>query len=288
MSVIWKQNGKTFLSGKSPKLKLSDKGNLNETNGFQSSFIKPVAIAMIEEFLMPLDRHFDSGFGATADSFHQAAKALDTDSHKNGFGLNSSRLPVFYLYRHANELYLKSVLTILHRRFCSTFPNVRTDFPAITVDGKPKRIFQVHSIRHLYRQFRNILNDNASQIVAIAKTDWTAVPEELDASVDLINDADESSTMFRYPITLDPENDAKKSSFKRIYPEDAVAAAHYRTENNLPGIKVLALENNDGEIVETFIHDENAMPDVFVALKHLAETLSGAQFGMRYELLNAR
>jgi hypothetical protein len=244
---------------------------------------------MFEEFLMPLDRHFDSGFGATADSFHDAAKALDTDQHKNGFGLNSSRLPVFYLYRHANELYLKSVLTILHRRFCSTFPKARADdFPMIDVEGKPTRIFRVHSIRHLYLQFRRTLDDHASEITAAARTDWTAVPKELDELVDLINDADESSTMFRYPITLDPQNDAKKSSFKRVRLKDAVTEAHHRTENQLPGIKVLALKNDDGEIVETFIHDANAMPDVFAALKCLAETLSGVQFGMRYELLDAR
>lgn len=244
---------------------------------------------MIEEFLMSLDRHFDSGFGATANSFHEAAKALDSDSHKYGFGLNSSRLPVLYLYRHANELYLKSVLTILHRRFCSTFPSVRNDdFPTIDIEGKSKRIFQVHSFLHLYRQFRLVLRDNAAQITAVAKTDWTAVPEELDKMIDLINDADESSTMFRYPVTLDPMNDAKKSSFKRIEPSDAVAEAHRRTENGLPGIKVLALKNDDDEIVETFIHDDSAMVDVLEALKHVAETLSGAQFGMRYELVRAR
>jgi hypothetical protein len=243
---------------------------------------------MIEEFLMPLDRHFDSGFGATADSFHDAAKALDDDAHKQGFGLNSSRLPVFYLYRHANELYLKSVLTVIHRRFSSSFPTFKKDdFPSIDVDGKAQLIFRVHSIQHLYRQFRTLLKDNASGIAAIAKTDWTALPKELDGIVDLINDADESSTMFRYPITLDPQNDVKKSAFKRIDPQDAVASVSHRMENKQPGVKILALKDDDGDIIETFIHDENAMSDVFEALKKLAETLSGAQFGLRYELLNA-
>jgi hypothetical protein len=241
---------------------------------------------MIEEFLMPLDRHFDAGFGATADSFHDAAKALDTDEHKRGFGLNSSRLPVFYLYRHANELYLKSVLTMLHRRFCSQFPRIkRDDFPSITVEGKAKRIFQVHSILHLYEAFRTLLNDTAGQIKALGKTDWTQVPEGVDKMVELINDADEASTMFRYPVTLDPLNDAKKSSFKRIHPADAVAEAHYRTDQKMPGVKILALKNDDGELVETFIHDEQPMPEVFNALKQLAEILSGAQFGMGYEFL---
>jgi hypothetical protein len=244
---------------------------------------------MIEELLMPLDQHFDSGFGATAGSFHDAAKSLDVDEHRNGFGINSSRLPVFYLYRHANELYLKSILTTLHRRFYSTFPRVRADdFPKISVDGKSKTIFQVHSIRHLYREFRSLITNKASQIKIAAKTDWTNVPQQLDGLIDLINGADDSSTMFRYPMTLDPLTDAKKSSFKRIQVEDAIAEAHHRSENGMPGIKVLALKNDDGEIVDTFIHDDNAMIEVFDALKQVAETLSGAQFGMRYEFLKTR
>ena len=244
---------------------------------------------MIEEFLMPLDRHFDSGFGATAGSFHEAAKTLDTDDHKDGFGLNGSYLPVFYLYRHAIELYLKSVLTILHRRLSPKYPNIQSDdFPIVDVNGKQKRIFNVHSILHLYRQFCNVLSMNATQIATIAKTDWTAIPENIDKMVNIINDADESSCMFRYPITFNPETDAKKSSFKCIHPEDAIASTHRRTKDERPGVLILALQNDDGEIVETFIHDDNLMPEVFAALKHLAETLSGVHFGMRYEMLNAR
>ncbi len=228
------------------------------------------------------------GFGATAGSFYEAAKELSNDAHQDGFGLNSSRLPVFYLYRHAIELYLKSVLTILHRRFSSSYPNVQVgDFPAIDVNGKQLRIFQVHSIRHLYRQFCANLSINASQIKAIARTDWNAIPEKLDGLVDVIDDADESSCMFRYPISLNPETDAKKSSYKRISPEDAIALAHRRVENKLPGIQILALQNDGGEIVETFIHDDNVMPEVFAALKSLAETLSGAQLGLRHEMLSA-
>ena len=244
---------------------------------------------MIQEFLMPLNRHFDSGFGATADSFHDAAKALDIEEHKFGFGLNRSRLPVFYLYRHATELYLKSILTILHRRFCSSFPNVRQDdFPAIQISGKAKRIFDVHSLSHLYRELRTILDKNAAQIKSTAKTDWTSVPVEIDGMISLINDADESSAMFRYPVTLDPANDAKKSAFKKVDPEQAISAAKNRDISGKPGVKILALTNDDDEIVEMFMHDSDAMLDVFDALKHVTERLSGAHVGMRYEFLNTQ
>lgn len=244
---------------------------------------------MIEEFFMPLGHQFDSGFGATACAFHDAEKAIDTQEHRFGFGLNSNRLPVFYLYRHANELYFKSILTILHRRFGSLYPRVkRDDFPAINVGGKSKKIFQVHSICDLYREFRGMLSNHAADIKGLAKTDWTDVPEGLDDLVNLIDDADKASTMFRYPMTLDPSNDAKKSSFKTIHPVAAVAEAHARTAAGKPGIKLLALKNDDDEIVETFIHDDEPMQDVFEALKELSNTLSGAHFGMLNEFLYSR
>jgi len=244
---------------------------------------------MIEEFLMPLERQFDSGFGATANAFHEAAKAIDTEEHSFGFGLSRSRLPVFYLYRHANELYLKSILTILHRRLGPHYPRIKNDdFPAITVEGKSKRIYDVHSILYLYSEFRGMLSNNASFIKSIGKTDWTDVPDGLDEIAELIDNADKASTMFRYPITLDTLNDAKKSSFKAIHPVAALAETHVRTDAGKPGVFIVAVENDDGEIVNTFIHDEDPMPDVFEALKELSNTLAGAQFGMLTEFLDYR
>ncbi|RXU06233.1 hypothetical protein B1F69_00065, partial [Pseudomonas syringae] len=60
--------------------------------------------------MLPLDRHFDSGFGAVADSFRDAADALEDTPTLN------THLPVSFLYRHAIELFLKSAIIILHRK----------------------------------------------------------------------------------------------------------------------------------------------------------------------------
>ncbi len=236
---------------------------------------------------MPPDRHFDSGFGATADSFHSAAEVLDSGEHKCGLGLSSSKLPVMYLYRHANELYLKSILTILHRRFSSGFPQVRqNDFPLIAVNGKSLPVFTVHSISHLYRQIHTLLEANSKQIRSIGKTDWSTVLNGVDELIKLIDDTDKTSTIFRYPMTRDPLNDAKKSSFKPISQDAAVAEAHCRTNQKMPGVKILALKNEHDEITETFIHDENPMAEVAEALKQLVGVLSCTQFGMLREFMN--
>ncbi|PPD43521.1 MAG: hypothetical protein CTY16_13260 [Methylobacter sp.] len=233
---------------------------------------------MFTEFLKPLECQFDSGFGATANTFHEAAKALDIEEHQSGFGLNRSRLPVLYLYRHANELYLKSIITILHRRLAAHYPNIDTsDFPVI---DNNKKIFNVHSIGDLYQEFRNILTKNATSIKTIGKTDWVNVPKGLDELVKLIDDADEKSVMFRYPFTLNTANDIKKSSFKNIHPNKAIDEMQ-----NESGKFIIAMTNDDGEIVNTFIHDKDAMHDVFEALKELSDILLGVQLGILAEFV---
>ena len=62
---------------------------------------------------MPLHRHFDGGFGAIGDAFKEAGDQLGkspiNDIHKH--------LPLAYLYRHAIEMYLKSMIVIIHKKF---------------------------------------------------------------------------------------------------------------------------------------------------------------------------
>lgn len=61
----------------------------------------------------PIDEHFDKGFGAVADSFHEAGDALlDSECTKN---ILNGHLPVSFLFRHAIELYLKGSILILHK-----------------------------------------------------------------------------------------------------------------------------------------------------------------------------
>ncbi len=155
---------------------------------------------MIEQFLMPLDHQFDSGFGSIANAFYEAANAIDIEEYQDGFGLSRSRLPIFYLYRHANELYLKSIITILHRHFGQHYPSIDIkDFPKITNPSKPNKpleIYTVHSIKLLYDEFLRILSNKAKSINKLGKTDWANVPDGLDEMVKLIEDADKKATCF--------------------------------------------------------------------------------------------
>jgi len=243
---------------------------------------------MFKEFFLPLDRQFDSGFMSTAEAFHEAAKAIDTDNKGSGFGMSGSRLPVFYLFRHAIELYFKSILTIMHRRFNPSYPHInREDFPTVSIGSKRKKIFQVHSIRDLYNEFLDMLKRNETDIKEIGKTDWTDVPDELSRWVTIIDEADKASTMFRYPFTTDPATDKMKSAFKAIHPVAVATEAHARSDDGSPGLKIMALRNDNNETVEAFVRDDEPMSDAYDALRQLADMLTGVNLGVLCEFVES-
>ena len=80
-------------------------------------------------------------------------------------------------------------------------------FPAIEDGTKAKKNFQVHSLGLLYGAFRAALAEHAKIMIELEKSDWTQVPSNINALIDLIEKSDTPSTMFRYPMPLDPATD---------------------------------------------------------------------------------
>lgn len=104
---------------------------------------------MFHYLLTPLNKHYDYGFGATADSFMDAAKLLANTTPREQ-GLNQ-HLPVRFLYRHATERYLKSGIIIFHRKFKLNFGGLSHDGePKVRVKNRWKQMYSIHSIGALY------------------------------------------------------------------------------------------------------------------------------------------
>ena len=244
---------------------------------------------MFNEFFLPLDRQFDSGFMSTANAFHEAAKALDKEGKQFALGMSGGRLPILYLFRHAIELHFKSILIILHRRFGPSYPDIsRKDFPTVSIGSKQKQLFEVQSIRKLCDEFLVLLKKHETMIKKIVKTDWIDVPDDLNKWVTTIDKADRASTMFRYPFTTDPATDSMKSAFKSLDPTAVAAKANARRSDDSPGLMIFALKNDKNEIVETFVRDDEAMGEVYNALKQLADMLIGVNLGLLRELVERK
>ena len=244
---------------------------------------------MLEQNFLPLREQFDDGFGSVADGFRDAAKVLNGAENQNGFGLSFTKLPIYFLNRHAIELFLKGIIVILHRRFHPGYPSSGLDSnPTIVSGTKQKQLYHVHDLRLLYDTFTSQITSNAAAIrasamsEASAMSDWTAIPAELDEWITQINDADSRSTMFRYPVSADSQLDMEKSSFKQAAPTDVAAAM---ADETIPPQFVLAVKNDDNETVDTYVHDRDPLSNVADALQQCADLLSGTHYGLMADLV---
>ncbi len=236
---------------------------------------------MFRYMFLPLNEHVDGGLGATGDAFLEAAKSLsETKTEKpNIFNVH---LPLNFLYRHAIELYLKSIIVTLHRALRIPFgeqsPNSE---PMILVNEKWQTIFRVHSVGTLFKYMVNLIIQNKETISSRARTDWSAVPSDLKEWIEIIEAADSSGTYFRYPSIKNPAEDAAKSSWKEESPGEIFSKMG-------PGekyMKAFLLFDAEEELIGSYRYDDSLMTEeVSSVLRETAEMLSGAHAGIRAEI----
>ncbi|WP_095139516.1 hypothetical protein [Pseudomonas sp. Irchel s3a10] len=231
--------------------------------------------------LLPLEQHYDSGFGAVADSFKNAADSLNDSTNPSAF---NSHLPVSFLYRHAIELYLKSAIITLHRKFSIPYGDQPSSSePTVMVGQRRKPLYNVHGLGPLYTQLCALLNQEADTLAQVPRTDWT-LPPELDGWIAAIEATDSSSTYFRYPVTKDADLDGKKSTMQR---EDA-AKLFERMHSGGPPVKALLMVNDDYEVVESFTHNDINAKALLIILKEASEVFHGLHAMMSYTLAGGR
>ena len=102
----------------------------------------------------PPQTHYDFGLGFTAGNFHDAAKLLK----KNESELLDGASPICYLYRHAIELFLKSLIYILHKKYRILFaPEFSLQNPGIrSKKGEYISMSKTHDVAFLYGRFSSL------------------------------------------------------------------------------------------------------------------------------------
>ncbi|MBV6325562.1 hypothetical protein [Duganella violaceipulchra] len=232
--------------------------------------------------MMPLDEHFDRGFGAVADSFKDAADALHVPGQPTSF-LNA-HLPVSFLYRHAIELFLKSVIIIFHRKLTLPYgepPGIAE--PQVLVAGKWKPMYNVHAVMPLFAYVRKLFADQADYLRSNTTTDWS-LPAELDEWIDDIDATDSSSTFFRYPVTRHGDQDKKKSAIQRDSPDSLISAI---SANQGP-VKMFLFTDQADQIVDTYSFKNGDSVAMIATLRRTAEALSDCHAALVGELTGGR
>jgi hypothetical protein len=228
---------------------------------------------------LPLDEQYDSGFGVTADAFHEAANLLAA-----GPLFLNQNMPIGFLLRHAIELYLKSVVLVLHRRLNIPWSKTaRNNDPWIRIGGKDRPLFNTHGIADLYGYVAGLFRRYQRDLDATTTTDWeSAFTPEIEEFIRVIDSADISSTLFRYPVSGNDSLDAEKSSVKR-YTLDELAALPHLAPGVAPMKAVITYDDND-EVVATYAMDHSAIESVHKALTAVTEHFSTLHFAVRMEL----
>lgn len=227
---------------------------------------------------LPFAQHYDGGFGATADAFKSAGDALRKRRKKRE--LFNTHLPAFFLYRHAIELYFKSIIIVLSRRLAKAQKMPPPKVIYIEARGKRKPITSAHSIGDLYQHFKKLLNDNWPIFKPLCGTDWSQIPFEWENWIKTIEDHDPGGTLLRYPTSSKPEIDSLKDSFKKA---DIRAITAKMQPGNSPQVGFIFVGNND-TINEAFLMAETVLPELSTALYTAVGALSGAHCGIRIEL----
>lgn len=231
-------------------------------------------------YFLPFNLHVDLGFGATADSYKDSAEIILKSFENSKSTLE--QLPLCFLFRHSIELYLKSMIIVLHHGLTVPYEeNSSKEDPRILINGKAKRLFTEHSIVNLFEYFHRMVLEKSAMLSEIARTDWTEIPEDLVNAIRRIEQFDAKSSYFRYPVSQGRKIDNEKSAFKEVQFDEIVSIA--KKINEKATMTYMQMDENEVP-VQTFLYDNHQELEILEDLKLAAKTLSGAHLGLRVEL----
>jgi hypothetical protein len=225
--------------------------------------------------ITPPNTHYDNGLGITADSFLSAAKIL-----KDNDETNNEILPLCYLQRHAIELYLKSFIVILHKRYNVSYGSeYSTEKPAIYLNNKWVSLSEIHNILNLYEHFLTVYTTVLDKLPTT--TDWS-LPDDIKKQINLISGSDPKSTYFRYPEASNTAHDSKKHNIKK---ETLESMLKKYKQTNEPIKCTLMFDDND-ELVDSYNIKATPMPNILKALNELTDFCYCMHAAIRFEVTN--
>ena len=187
--------------------------------------------------------------------------------------------PIGYLQRHAIELYLKSLIYILHRKYNIEFvQDFNLEIPATAINGKWRPFSNTHNLSDLYKYFRKVFDSHVDLLPK--STDWS-ISDDLGKQIDLVSGYDPKSTYFRYPKASSDSQDKKKST---VQPMDlASALAEARKAGSTP-VKCAVMLDSEDNVVGTYNLVPEPIEDVRKALSEIMEYVNNMHCAFLGEL----
>ncbi len=167
--------------------------------------------------LLPFGKHSDSGFGLFAKTFMSAARVLEKEK-KTNYAFGYEDFTICYLYRHSIELFLKSVIILLHKYFeVKISENDSSSKPLYrNTNGKIINLHNEHDLASMFHYLISLCNTYAKQINHITGTyDWPFYNMSYLSDMLLVSEYDKGSDYFRYPSSKNQLHDEEKELVKQ-------------------------------------------------------------------------
>ena len=223
----------------------------------------------------PPNTHYDNGLGITAHNFSNAADIL-----KNNNSTMAGVLPLYYLQRHAIELFLKSLIVILHKKYAIPYgDNYSLKNPALQIGDKWKPLSNTHNIDNLYQYFIKIYAECNNRLPDNICWD---LPSDIERKIKLISGSDPKSTYFRYPESSNPVQDSKKANIQKESMESIVNESN---KSKKPYFGIMMLDEND-KFIESYNVKSTSLPSISKALEEVNKFFTGIHCAFRVELTN--
>ncbi|TDW52723.1 hypothetical protein EV144_1011415 [Flavobacterium sp. 270] len=244
----------------------------------------------MEYLLTGIELHPDLGFGVTADSYYHSAEHLMNNHFEHYDLTQQAEMPQNFLFRHAIELYLKSLIIIFHRELKIDYGSVAfdSDEPEAFVDGKWRKLYSSHFIDKLYDYWLNsLLLPNIQKLTDLApKGDWQEY-KKIATLFRIISKYDQDSSYFRYPITKNSALDIEKNTMQKFNEKENIEGIIKEIEEKKvekkSNVTMIVFDDQDN-IIEAFHKVDNVLPEVRDALFEVASYFHGIHIMTRVSL----
>ncbi|MEK4715357.1 hypothetical protein [Sporosarcina sp. FSL K6-5500] len=236
-------------------------------------------------FLNGIDEQADKGFGILGDAFVEAADQL-YKSKENSF-LAHIHMPIGYLYRHAIELHLKSMIVIFHEQLEIPYGE-SSDKPQILLkDGRWRNIDDCHWLNALYWYWSKLINDNREKLEEIAAEGSWLLNQKWEAMIDEIHSYDKDSSYFRYPFV---KKDDKNRDAEKFLMQEVDGLENLEVKDGGVYMVYTDQPTTSGEInaVKIYSHKKGTLDDLIETAHILSNDLKGFHIMMRHTLCGGK
>jgi hypothetical protein len=217
---------------------------------------------MMFSMFKPLNEQFDDGLGTLASAFFEGARLIGEGSDRNPFAPRT--FPECYLLRHAVELYLKSLMVIVWRTYA--IPNT---LPEIVIGkGKSVSVDRVHGVQLLFDRLRQLCEMHKSKMQERDPqlVEWD---KPLIEAICAIDELDQRSDFFRYPVSKNPSNDKIKSPMQLETPQELLERSRSEPQN----VMAFVLVDENKHPINAFSLQNDHLHEIRAKLKIAAESL---------------